>query len=120
LHVRFARKIFIGQDSIQQAYKWFDGFKDRTTKYVEGESLVPPGIPPDPTKAFGYETAFSDDPLTHDNVVYIFGTEKPFTVVFRFSYEDSFGGNFWSEACYQRQRNGAMAHCEKHNSADSD
>jgi hypothetical protein len=120
LHVRIARKIFVGQDSIQQASRWFDGFKDGTTKYIEGEGLIPPGIPQDPSKAFGYETAFSDDPLTRDNLNYISTTEKSFAVVFRFAYEDSFGGNFWSEACYQRQLNGAMAHCEKHNTADSE
>jgi hypothetical protein len=118
LHLRSAGKVFVGKDAMQQADKWFDGFDNGTTDYMEGETLLPPVIPSDPAKHFTYFTSFSDAPLTSDDINYILHTDQPVAMVLKLNYTDLDGKSYSSEVCMSRALNGSIPHCHRHNAME--
>jgi hypothetical protein len=108
-------KIFIGEDAMQQADKWFASLSGRMESASGPRLIIPPIIPSDPEKPLSNSTIKSDGPLSPTEVDYILNTDFPYAAVARFQYFDLAGNRYWSDICMSRFKVGSFPHCPANN-----
>jgi hypothetical protein len=118
IRVKAAGKIFVGPQALQDADAWFGGlgYGRPFPKSVDGETVIPPGIPPNPDKPFmEFSTLYSDEAITQEQANYVLGNDFPIAIVARIQYSDASGTLYWSDLCISRAKSGSFPHCFKHN-----
>jgi hypothetical protein len=101
---------------LKQADAFFATFDKDESIAGGSENILPPGIPPDPTKSLDFVTARSEEvPPNQFAVDEINKTVGSFAIVGVVIYFDSEGTKYRSNFCTMHTEGGSWAWCERHN-----
>lgn len=109
-------QIFLGDDALTQAYKWFDT-EAETVFTRRTETIIRPGV--SPTDKGAIHSTLSTNRIIGDEEFREL-TAKDFSIVvaFRSAYSDKVGSQYWTDICIAYLATKAIAYCPEHNKTE--
>jgi hypothetical protein len=105
--------IFIRNDALAQADKWF---KDQAPKFPKTgpERFVPPGILPNIID-MEFSSIYSRRLFSQEEFMLMPRLNGYVVVVIRQDYLDAFGTRYWTDSCFSNFGDQAIPDCPEHN-----
>ena len=111
-------QIFVGNDAVEQAYRWFEALAGDPGGLRRSEGIIRPGAAPTDKINAIRSTLRTPGIISPDAFRAIEMKDFSVVVAFKSVYEDSSGNQYWTEMCVGYLVSNAIAHCPKHNTAN--
>lgn len=110
-------RIFLGNDAIPDAYRWFDTeAKNVFTRRTE--TIIRPGTSPANYDDAIRSTLSTNRIISDEEFRSLTARDFSIVVAFRTAYSDSAGNQYWTDICITYLATNAIAYCPQHNKTE--
>lgn len=109
--------IFLGNNALAQAYRWFDTEAENIFAHQTG-TIIRPGVSPTNYDDAIRNTLSTDRIIGNEEFRSLTARDFSIVVAFRTVYSDTAGNQYWTDICLTYLATNAIAYCPKHNKTD--
>ncbi len=110
-------RIFLGNDALAQAYRWFDT-EAESTFTRRTETIIRPGTAPTNYADAIRSTLHTDRIIGEEEFKSLTARDFSIAVAFRSVYSDTVGNQYWTDICITYLASNAIAYCPQHNKTE--